>query len=65
MVVLWFAARAQEAGGAGNLLTTSLKGMTSGERYVVKASISFSNTSWCCNRFISISCCVVVVHSNL
>jgi hypothetical protein len=28
-----FAARAQEAGGAGNLLTTSLKGMTSGVWY--------------------------------
>jgi hypothetical protein len=32
-----FVARAQEAGGAGNLLTTSLKGMTSGVYGMVKA----------------------------
>jgi hypothetical protein len=35
-----FVARAQEA-GAGNLLTTSLKGMTSGVYGMVKASLSF------------------------
>jgi hypothetical protein len=33
MVVLVVLQRAQEAGGAGNLLTTSLKGMTSGVWY--------------------------------
>jgi hypothetical protein len=49
-----FVARAQ-AGGAGNLLTTSLKGI-SGVYGMVKASLVFCNTSWCCNRFISISC---------
>jgi hypothetical protein len=36
-----FVARAQEAGGAGNLLTTSLKGMTSGVYGMVKASLVF------------------------
>jgi hypothetical protein len=35
-----FVARAQ-AGGAGNLLTTSLKGMTSGVYGMVKASLVF------------------------
>jgi hypothetical protein len=31
----------QEAGGAGNLLTTSFKGMTSGVYGMVKASLAF------------------------